>query len=77
MRLKARLQREWRFVRGLNRTLKRVKSISKESPNLLCDDLQAAMDKWRGRPAMAFCRGDRKEVSLEVCGVVLREKRRG
>ncbi|ACG77011.1 acyl-CoA synthase [Phenylobacterium zucineum HLK1] len=54
MRLKARLQREWRFVRGLNRTLKRVKSISKESPNLLCDDLQAAMDKWRGRPAITF-----------------------
>jgi fatty-acyl-CoA synthase len=54
MPLKARLQREWRFLRGLNRTLKRVKSIAPESPNLVCDDLQAAVDKWRDRPAMTF-----------------------
>jgi fatty-acyl-CoA synthase len=54
MRLKARLSREYRFLRGLTRTLNRVKSISKESRNLVCDDLQAAMDKWRNRPAMTF-----------------------
>ena len=54
MRLKARLQREWRFLRGLNRTLKRVKSIASDSPNLICDDLQAAVEQWRDRPAMTF-----------------------
>jgi fatty-acyl-CoA synthase len=54
MPLKARLKREWRFLRGLNRTLKRVKSIAPESPNLICDDLQAAVERWRTRPAMTF-----------------------
>ena len=54
MRFKARLQREWRFVRGLNRTLKRVKTIAKDSPNLICDDIQEAVDKWRDRSAMTF-----------------------
>jgi fatty-acyl-CoA synthase len=54
MRLKAKLEREWRFVRGLNRTLKRVKSIAKDSDNLICDDLQAAADQWRDRAAMTF-----------------------
>jgi fatty-acyl-CoA synthase len=54
MRLKARLQREWRFLRGLSRTLARVKSITPDSENLLCDDLEAAVAKWRGRPAISF-----------------------
>jgi fatty-acyl-CoA synthase len=54
MRLKARLEREWRFVRGLDRTLKRVKSIAPDSPNLICDDLQAAVAHWRDRKAITF-----------------------
>ena len=54
MRLKARLRREWRFVRGLRRTLKRVKSIAPDSENLVCDDLQAAVAEWRDRTAMTF-----------------------
>ncbi|HEY3949781.1 long-chain-acyl-CoA synthetase [Phenylobacterium sp.] len=54
MPLKARLQREWRFLRGLNRTLKRVKSIAADSSNLICDDLQAAVDEFRDRTAMTF-----------------------
>jgi fatty-acyl-CoA synthase len=54
MRLKARLQREWRFVRGLNRTLKRVKSVAPDSANLICDDLQAAVERFRERPAITF-----------------------
>jgi fatty-acyl-CoA synthase len=54
MPLKANLQREWRFLRGLDRTLKRVKSIAPDSPNLICDDLQAAVDQWRDRTAMTF-----------------------
>ncbi|MDX5330142.1 MAG: hypothetical protein LPK04_02985, partial [Caulobacteraceae bacterium] len=41
MRLSARLRREWRFLGGLRRTLGRVKSIATDSPNLICDDLQA------------------------------------
>jgi fatty-acyl-CoA synthase len=54
MPLKANLQREWRFLRGLNRTLKHVKSIAPDSPNLICDDIQAAVDRWRNRTAMTF-----------------------
>jgi fatty-acyl-CoA synthase len=54
MPLKANLEREWRFLRGLNRTLARVKSIAPDSENLLCDDLQAAVETWRDRPALTF-----------------------
>ncbi len=54
MPLKANLQREWRFLRGLNRTLERVKSIAPDSPNLVCDDIQAAVDQWRERTAITF-----------------------
>ena len=54
MRLKARLEREWKFLKGLNRTLTRVKSIAPDSPNLLCDDLEAAVAKHRDRPAITF-----------------------
>jgi fatty-acyl-CoA synthase len=54
MRLRARLERDWRFTRGLDRTLKRVKSIAPDSPNLICDDLQAAFEAHRNAPAMTF-----------------------
>jgi fatty-acyl-CoA synthase len=54
MALKANLEREWRFTRGLNRTLKRVKSIAPDSENLICDDIQAAVDEWRDSTAMTF-----------------------
>jgi len=54
MAFKARLKREWRFLRGLSRTLRRVKSISGDSANLVCDDLEAAVAKWRQRPALIF-----------------------
>ena len=54
MRLQARIAREWRFLRGLSRTLKRVKSIAGESDNLVCDDIQAAMERWRERSALSF-----------------------
>jgi fatty-acyl-CoA synthase len=43
-----------RFIRKIGRTLLRVKSVSPDSANLVCDDLQAAMDKWSDRPAMTF-----------------------
>jgi fatty-acyl-CoA synthase len=54
MRLKARLEREWRFLRGLTRTLARVKSIAPDSDNLICDDLEAVIAKWRERSAITF-----------------------
>jgi fatty-acyl-CoA synthase len=54
MSLPARLKRELRFLKGLTRTLKRVKSIAPDSPNLICDDLEAAVDKWRGSQAIVF-----------------------
>jgi fatty-acyl-CoA synthase len=54
MRLGARIKREWRFVRGLSRTLSRVSSIDADSAELVCDDLQKAVERWRDRPAMTF-----------------------
>ncbi|MFC3080004.1 long-chain-acyl-CoA synthetase [Phenylobacterium terrae] len=54
MSLKARLQRDLRYVRGLRRTLGRIKTIAPDSKTLLCDDVQAAVEKWRSRPALTF-----------------------
>ena len=54
MSFMARLRREWRFLRGLTRTLGRVRSITADSAHLLTDDLEAAVDKWRDRPAITF-----------------------
>ncbi len=54
MSLPASLKRELRFLKGLSRTLKRVKSIAPDSSNLICDDLEAAVDKWSGSPAITF-----------------------
>ena len=50
----ARVRRDLRFVRGLSRTLKRVRSIRPDSPNLVCDDLEAAVDRFPERTALAF-----------------------
>jgi fatty-acyl-CoA synthase len=54
MSLPARLKRELRFLKGLSRTLKRVKSIAPDSVNLICDDLETAVDRWSGSPAITF-----------------------
>ncbi len=54
MRLKARIKRELRFIKGLRRTLGRVKSIAPDSGNLICDDIEAAVDKFRDRQAITF-----------------------
>lgn len=56
MRLKDRISRELRFIRGLRRTLKWVEPIKPDSKTLACDDLEAAVDKWRTRPAVS-CEG--------------------
>src|SRR5471030_557987 len=54
MSLAARIKREWRFLRPLVRTLRRVGSIAADSPQLSCDDLEEAVDRWRERPAILF-----------------------
>ena len=54
MRLRARLMREFKYLRGLLRTLGRVRSIAPGSPQLICDDIEAAVDRWRERPAILF-----------------------
>ncbi len=54
MSLLGRIGREWRFLRALVRTLNRVASIAKTSTNLACDDLEAAVDRWRARTAIQF-----------------------
>ena len=54
MSVATRLEREWFFLRALVRTLWRVNSIAAASPNLACDDLERAVDRWRERPALSF-----------------------
>ena len=54
MRFWARAKREVRFLRGLLRTLERVKSIKPDSSDLACDDIEAAVDKFGQRPAIVF-----------------------
>jgi fatty-acyl-CoA synthase len=54
MRFRARLKRDWRFWKGLSRTLKRVKSIARDSDNLICDDVQSAVDRHRNERAITF-----------------------
>lgn len=48
------LKRDARFIRGLSRTNRRVRSVSPTSPNLVCDDLEAVVDRHPQRPALAF-----------------------
>jgi len=50
----ARVKREGRFLRGLLRTLKRVKSVRPDSKDLVCDDIEAAVDRFGSRTAIAF-----------------------
>jgi fatty-acyl-CoA synthase len=52
--LVARAKREVRFVGALLRTLRKLKGIEPDSPWLLCDDLEAAVDKHPQRTAITF-----------------------
>ena len=54
MDLQARVSREFKFIKALIRTLRRVNSISSSSNHLICDDLEAAVDGWRERRAITF-----------------------
>jgi fatty-acyl-CoA synthase len=50
----ARVRREVRFLGGLYRTLRRLKGLSPTSAWLICDDLEAAVDKHPQRTAIVF-----------------------
>ena len=50
----ARLAREIRFVRGLFRTLWRVRKIAPDSPVLICDDFEESVDKFADHTALVF-----------------------
>ena len=54
MRLQTRIQRELKFLRGLVRTLLRVRTIRPDSSRLICDDIEAAVDTWRERRAITM-----------------------
>jgi fatty-acyl-CoA synthase len=54
MRLQTRIQRELKFLRGLVRTLLRVRTIRPDSTRLVCDDIEAAVDSWRERRAITM-----------------------
>ena len=50
----ARLRREIRFLLALRRTLGRLKGVEGASETLVCDDLEAAVDRFAQRPAIEF-----------------------
>jgi fatty-acyl-CoA synthase len=54
MGLIARAKRELRFVGGLLRTLRRLRGIAAVSPWLVCDDIEASVDKHPQRTAITF-----------------------
>jgi fatty-acyl-CoA synthase len=62
----ARLRRDWRYFRGLFRTLARVRSISGRSANLVCDDLEAAVDRWASQSAISFGGADLSYREMDV-----------
>jgi fatty-acyl-CoA synthase len=54
MGLLERVGREGRYLRGLSGALKAVKSIASDSPNLLCDDWERAVDRHGPRLALSM-----------------------
>ena len=46
MGLVANIRRDMRFAKGLRRLLKRIKPIDLDSPNLVCDDWEEAVDRF-------------------------------
>src|SRR5258708_8202111 len=48
------VKREWRYLTGLARTLWRVHGIAPGSANLVADDLERAVDRWRHNAAIRF-----------------------
>jgi fatty-acyl-CoA synthase len=54
MSVGARLEREWLFLSRLVRSLLSVRSISARSTNLMTDDLEGAVDRWRDRACLSL-----------------------
>jgi fatty-acyl-CoA synthase len=54
MNLAARITREIRFLTGLGRTLWAVRKVASESETLVCDDFEAAVDKFADHTALIF-----------------------
>ena len=54
MGLAARIAREWRFLNGLARTLWNIRKIDPDSDDLVCDDFEAAVDKFADHTAIVF-----------------------
>lgn len=50
----ARMAREIKFARGLFRTLWRVRKIAPDSPVLVCDDFEEAVDRFADHTALVF-----------------------
>ncbi len=54
MGLGERISREFRFLNGLARTLWNIRKIDPESDDLVCDDFEAAVDKFADHTALVF-----------------------
>lgn len=54
MGLALRVAREARYMRGLTRALSRIKDVGADSPNLICDDWERAVDRWATNTALSF-----------------------
>ncbi|HYC97623.1 long-chain-acyl-CoA synthetase [Brevundimonas sp.] len=52
MGLVANIRRDLRFAKGLRRLLKRIKPIDLDSPDLVCDDWEEAVDKFPDHVAL-------------------------
>ena len=50
----ARLRRDARFLKGILRTLRRVRPVKPGSDRLFCDDIEEAVDKFGPRVAISF-----------------------
>ena len=48
------LSREWRFLRGLTGTLRAIKNVAADSPNLVPDDWERSVDRHGARPAFSM-----------------------
>jgi fatty-acyl-CoA synthase len=56
----ANIRRDMRFAKGLSRLLKRIKPIELDSPDLVCDDFEEAVDKF---PDNVAIQDDRRSVT--------------
>jgi fatty-acyl-CoA synthase len=60
MGLVANIRRDMKFANGLSRLLKRIKPITLDSPDLVCDDWEEAVDRFGDHVAI---QDDQREIS--------------